>query len=170
MFNCITHPLTVGEGADVAALAPHRRLDFRHGVGGGGQEPGILGREHRQVVEVVASGKDLGALEAQPAGQFGQGGAFIVGDMAEARVNVVAHDGQVGRPLAVLFQVAVNDVHVAIAAGDEAERRERIFVDARMEAGIDPLNNFRQVGLHPPEHFGMSAGAGAVPLLEADIL
>ncbi len=127
-------------------------------------------REHRQVVQVVASGKHVFGGEAEPARQLGQGGALVVSLVTEAGIHVVSHHRQVGDAAGVFGQIIVDGIGVAIIAGDQTERRIGVFVNSGMEAGVDPGDDARQVRLHPGKQFRVRAAAGRIPIFQPQVL
>src|SRR5512138_3683826 len=78
MFYCISHPAAVRFRAHIASLGLNSEFDRPDGVGGCRDEAGVLGREHRQVVEMVADGENIRRGQFQAAGEFAQGGPFVV--------------------------------------------------------------------------------------------
>lgn len=160
----------MGLAAHITAALADSGLDAVDGVGGGAEKMGVLAREHGEVVEVIAHSEDVLGREAEAAGQFGQGGAFIVAGMAEASVDVVANEGKPGDGAAVIFEVMVDLIHLPVITSDKAERGIEVFVDINMEPVIDPFDNSREVRANAIEEFRVSAGAGGVPFFEGDIL
>jgi len=53
----------------------------------------------------------------------------------------------------------VDDISIAIVARNQAERGIGIFIDPRMESGVDPAYDPRQVGLDAPKYFRVGLGA-----------
>src|SRR5438552_7086606 len=89
--------------------------------------------------------------------------------MTEAGIYVVTHDGEVRYAAAILGEIAVDDLRVAVVAGDQAKRRVGVFVNAGMESGVDPGHNGWEVLLDAGEHLGVRAGTGRIPVIQSRI-
>ena len=137
----------MSEPADESVLFAHGVFDRFDGIGGGSEATGIFEREHGKIVEMIADGKHGLGLNGEAAGNFRQGGAFVISRMAEASIDIIAHNGEVGDRAAKIGQKAMDDIRVAIGPGDETKGRVRVFVNPGMEAGVDPINNPREFRL-----------------------
>src|SRR5205823_10834146 len=101
---------------------------------------------------MVAHGEHGLRAHAKLTRQFRQSSAFVVSLMAKAGINVVTDNGETRHAAAVISKIPVNDIRLPVVAGDQAKGGVCIFVDACMEAGIDPSHNPWQVLLDAVEN------------------
>src|ERR1051325_2768583 len=111
----------------------------------------MKGGEHRQVVQVVACCENLVAMETEAARYFGQGGAFIESLVAEPRIDIVSDDVEVWNAAAIIGQVRVNKVGIAVVSGDQTEGGVGVFINAGVETSVDPGHQAREIGLDAGE-------------------
>ena len=67
---------------------------------------------------MIADREHLRLVEPEPARDFGQRRAFIVGNVTEPGIHIVAHHRQVRHAAGVVCQVLMDDVCVAVVPGD----------------------------------------------------
>src|SRR5256885_10996126 len=106
-------------------------------------------------------------IKTQPVSEFSQSRAFIVGGMAESGINIVTHDGQVRDAAAILVEIFVNDIRIAIIPRDQAKRRVGVLVNPSMEARVDPGDYPGKIVLYLSKQFRMSLRAFCIPFLMA---
>src|SRR5437762_6432435 len=119
---------------------------------------------------MISHGKHRITIQTEPASEFGQSRAFVVCRMTKAGINIVSHHSQVRDRAGILVEIPVNDICIAIVTGDQAEGRIRVFVNARMKAGIYPGDNAWKISLNVPKQFSMGLRALAVPFVMTDVL
>jgi len=90
--------------------------------------------------------------------------------MMKAGINIIAHKPEVGNAPAILGQIGVDGIGIAIIAGNQTERGIGVFVEPRRKAGADPADQAGQILPHPSKQFRMVARAGGVPLREPQVL
>jgi hypothetical protein len=159
-----------GFGADEAILGVELVLDGWDGVGGGDEVAGEVGGEHGEVIEVISGGGGVFGGDTELALDFLEGGAFAVVGVAEAGVDVVTDDGEVGDGVAVGLEVIEDLVGVVVICGDEAEGGVSIFVEGGVIAGLDPIDELGEVFLDLLEECLVGLVAGLVPAGIGEVL
>ena len=154
---------------DVAVLAEHHFFNFGDGVHRSDEPARELGGEHRKIVEVITAGDDFVRLDVETTCDLGEGSAFVVSFVAEAGVDVVAHDDKVADFFAGDLEVIVNLLGILNFFGNEAERRIWILIDLRFVARVDPFCNAGHMRTDFLEEFGVELRATIVPIANADI-
>ena len=100
---------------------------------------------------MVAHGEGVGGCPATLPGDFRQRRSLVKGIVAEARIDVIADQGQMRHLAAVVAQEVVYDSGLLVATGDQAKGRINILVDGGGKAGLDPLAQAGDIGAHAPE-------------------
>ena len=170
MFQPAGDAVAPGLVADVAALRAHEFLDGGHGVVRRGDAGGVLAGEHGEVVQVIAGGEGVVAVNTELAADFAEGGAFVVVGVAEAGIDIVTDEGEVRDLSHVVVEERLDGVGVLVAFGDEAEGRVVVFVEGGAEAVTDPFHQVGHVGLHAGEDFLVGLIAAVVPHGAGEVL
>ena len=76
--------------------------------------------EHGEVVVVIAGGEDFFGGEAEGSGEFGEGGSFAVGLVAEAEVDGIALVAEGGNFGEELVEMGADPIHLLIVGRDDA--------------------------------------------------
>ena len=118
VHQCFRYAIRVGKFADEAVLFLNCQFYRFNRILWRGNPVRVCERKHLQIIEMITSGKNLAGLDAEQARKFGEGGAFVIGRMTEARVNVVTYDGQFRNAAAVFLQILINHLGVAIVSRD----------------------------------------------------
>src|ERR1019366_3033653 len=98
--------------------------------------------------------------QAELARELRQGRAFVERNMAETRIDIVAHERELRDAAAIFRQVIVDDLGIATVAGDEAEGRIGVLVEPGMEPGADPGDDAGQISPDARKYFGVGVRAG----------
>ena len=83
---------------------------------------GVFPGKHRQIVQVIADGKNLVFDEAKTFSELCQRGSFVVRGVAEPRIYIVSNDREVLDAQRVFPQEFMDEVGFVICAGDQTKR------------------------------------------------
>ena len=170
IFNCIRDPVAMRPGGEITSGQAHSLFDLWNSICGSRQKGRVLRREHREIIEMVADGEDLASANSKPPGDLAKRGAFIEGLVTEAGIDVITNHGKIRDGLAEILEVGMDCVHLVVAVCDQTKRRIGIFINANVEAFIDPGNHPGQFRQEAGEEVGVSVRAGGIPLPKADKL
>src|SRR5712672_1409052 len=112
MFQSAGHTVAPRLVADVPVLTPNQFLNRWYCVVRSDQTAGKITREHRNVIEMIAGGKGVLALDSELSPNFCQSRPFVERRMAEPGVNVVSHNRQIGHAGRVGFQKSLDRVRI----------------------------------------------------------
>src|SRR5688572_24241870 len=107
--------------ADVTILAQDRFFDLVNGIHRRNKPARELIRKHRKIVQMIAASDDFIRLYVEATRNLGESGAFVVGLVTEAGVNIVAHDNEVADFLARDFKVIMDLLGILNFLGNQAE-------------------------------------------------
>ena len=156
----------VGVFAYPATCVAHGFADFFDGVAGAGNHSSDCAVEHRQVVVVVADGQDRGAGDCRGAGELAQGGAFAVIAVAEAHVNGVALEIEIGMFLGEGAQEVNQFFHGRLVAGDDADGEFGVLNNLKTQAAGGVLEDLPEGGSGEAAEAVMFQIAAVVPVPE----
>lgn len=120
--NCFCHSIPVRKLAHVSFLTGDSGFDGSNRVLWSSQPAGVCLGQHGQIIQMVAYCQYLRGTDSKLACDFGQGSAFVVSVVAEPRIDVIAHDGQMWNAAAVSAQIFMNDLGIAAVSRDQAKR------------------------------------------------
>ena len=169
-LNRVGDTVALRKFADESVLAADRLLDGIDSVGRGGKVAGVFQQEHGHIVQVVPGRKRFLGRNAQAPGDFCECRAFVVTDVGEPGINVIAHDLEVGNLAAVVFHVGVDRVGGRVVFRDQTERGIGVLIDGGLETGIDPAYETRQVAANTLKKFLVGAMTFEVPFVKTQIL
>src|SRR4026207_1601213 len=90
--------------------------------------------------------------------------------MAEAGVDIIADKTEIGNRATVPLQIFLNGVGVFIALRGQTKRGERVFVQSRGKAFVDPISQFRTICGDAREEFFVLAFALRVPWFASGVM
>ena len=115
----------------------HRHFDRCQGIARTGDLGGEGGVQHGQIIEVVASGKDVLRAQVEQTAELAQGGAFAEAGVGKTQVDGVALKADVRLGLLLSLNPSADAVHFLTAGGDDAEVAVVPRDELRLSAGID---------------------------------
>ncbi len=139
-------------------------LDRLDGVGRAGREGGVAAVEHGKVVVMVARGESGFARDLGEAGEFFEGGAFVVIGVAEAQVNGVALVMELRLARLGLVDELGQPVHFFFARRDEAGGRVGFVDDAGLGFAAGEIDHLGENGGGGMIKLGMGLSATGVPI------
>src|SRR5438067_493689 len=114
IFYCVSHSVAVRELAHKTVLPPNRIFYVFDRIMRGRHATRVLGSKHGQIIEMIPGRKDVLTPQPKQPRHFRQGGSLIVSHMAEAGINIIADDREVGDAPGVILKKSMDDIRLSI--------------------------------------------------------